>query len=92
MAEIGYLSLREGSDTQLRTIVNIAHIEEPKLRWCLSSVHSSTDNAFKCLVTTFKHVLVFVVRFTTPEANQEQSEEFQDLVASLVLGMVTKEL
>ena len=68
---------------------NIAHTEKPQLWGGPGPVYGPVDNSLESLISSLKHILVLVVWFTTPPTYPEESKIIRDLMAVLILGVVS---
>ena len=74
----------------IEDVCNIAHTEEPQLWGGPSPIHGPVDNSLEGLVSLLEHVLVLVVKLTTPPIDPKKPKVIHDLVTVLVLGVVPK--
>ena len=65
----------------VENIGNIANTEIPEVWRRSCSVHGSIDNTLESLISSFKGILVLIVRFTGPNLDPKHSEVVKYLVA-----------
>ena len=71
--QIGLLISERWVRDSVEDMCNIANTEIPEMWWRSCPIHSAVDNALEGLISSFKGILMLIIRFTGPNLNPKHS-------------------